>query len=325
MTTRVWSEFFNPADFLRKDVMGILSRYDVSPCIAFQPYCMNDEFARVFAEYEQAGIPVTVWALLPEESGYWACEQNAHEFSAFVESIFDWADEKGFGIPWLAIDMESPMQQMDLVKNIDRPGYKKKLLKTVLANRNKSRFYDSATIYSRLVESVHQRGSKTIAAVLAVVMEDIRSGRTGIQDAVETPVSTINFDVLSFMIYNTTLEDFSGGIMSIKDGNYYLYSAMKDMRGTLGNRAGVSIGVTGAGLVSRAPADKTPATLTQDMRAAKAAGVEDISIYNLEGIMSSDRPEAWFESLLNCETAVPDYSLKSNIMRKTLQAAAFIL
>ena len=51
------------------------------------------------------------------------------------------------------------------------------------------------------------------------------------------------------------------------------------------------------------------------MEIAKAALIGDISIYNLEGILRSDSPDAWFEALVHCQARVPERSLRVDAAR----------
>jgi len=72
-----------------------------------------------------------------------------------------------------------------------------------MENRDRGRFYDSGAEFNHLVERLHSRGIKVLAAAASVAAEDILKGSTGIQDAMETPVSTVNWDVVSFMMYTS--------------------------------------------------------------------------------------------------------------------------
>lgn len=325
MNIRVWAEFLSPEEMLVNSTMNLLKKYNVTLGMAFPPDGMNAVYAKMLASYEQAGVTVMLWPLLPDESGYWANEINAAEFAGRIEKIFDWAEHERFGIPWLAVDIETPFYQMERIKNTSGIDRLKHLISAFSENRDRGRFYDSSAAYGNLVGRMHARGVKVAAAAAGPVAEDFVKGAVGIQDALETPVSTVNWDVVSFMIYTSTAVGYGKPFVTPRDARWYLYSVMRDMKKLLWNRAGVSIGCTYKGKISDEPFYPTPEELLPDMQAAKAALIDDVAIYNLEGILRHPRPEAWFEALLSCEAAVPERSYKTDTARLALQAASMFL
>lgn len=322
MNIRVWAEYFSPAEALEQKVMNLLKKYNVTLGMAFPGGSINDDYAKMLSEYEQAGIPVMLWVLLPDEIGYWACESNASDFKNYVERIYDWADANKFGIPWLAVDLETPYKQTELVRKSKGLDLIKNLVSVYKENRDRGRFYDAASQYSLLVEKLHARGTKVLTAASAHVAEDFVKGTISIQDAIETPISPVNWDIVSFMLYTSMIAGYLKPFISHKDARWYLYSVMSDMKRILWDRAGISIGVTYVGKLEDEPYYSTPEELLPDMQAAKAALINDISIYNLEGILRSPQPEKWFDVLLSCEAIVPEKSNKVDFIRKIMQASA---
>lgn len=310
MTIRVWAEYLPPEEAVKKKVIKLLKKYGVILGMSFPPGSMNAKYARLLGEYEQAESPVMLWPLMPDDLGYWPSERTAVEFPAFIEEILDWAGKNKVGFPWLAVDMEPPHYQMEKLKNAGLARKAGLLREFMQQNRNRGRFYDAVSKYSRLVENLHARDIRVLSAVADLTAADITSGGIGIQDMLETPVSPINWDVLSFMIYTSMMTGYSKGLLSPRDARWHLYRLMRNMKESLWDRAGVSIGVTYTGKLGDEPYYETPGELEPDMQAVKAALIEDISIFNLEGILRSDRPEEWFETLIECEPKTPERSLK---------------
>ncbi|HOX28361.1 MAG TPA: hypothetical protein PLQ76_04310 [bacterium] len=325
MNIRVWAEFFSPEDAREKKVVKLLKKYDVTLGMAFPPGSMNESYAKMLADYDRAGVSVMLWVLLPDTSGYWACERNYKEFSDYVDRIYEWADKKKFNVPWLAVDLEPPYYQLQKVKNSKLPVAIGNAVENLRENRNRGRFYDASSGYNRLVEKLHSRKVKTLTAADFKVVEDFKLGTIGHQDAMETPISTVNWDIVSFMIYNSMMVGYSKGLVSMKDARWYLFSAMQDMKKVLWDRAGVSIGVTYIGKLGDEPYYETPADMLPDVQAVKAALIDDVSVFNLEGILRSDKPEEWFEMIIGAEANVPEISVKANVFRLVLQAASAVL
>jgi len=310
VTVRVWAEYLEPKDLMEKKVIKLLKEYDVTVGVAFPPGSMNKDFEKMIGKYEQAGVDLALWPLLEDGLGYWPNERNVNEFSDYVEEICDWADDRKVAFSWLAVDMEPPIYQMETLKGGTLSERAQVIKKVFTENRDRSRFYDTSAGYNRLIERLHARGKSVIAASADLVMADIKSGSVGLQDMLETPLSTVNFDVISFMIYTSMLVGYSRGLVTPRDARWHLFRTMRAAKETLWNRAGVSIGVTYTGKLGDEPYYATPAELLPDMKAAKAALIDDISIYNLEGIIRSDRPEEWFETLKEAEAETPPRSIK---------------
>lgn len=323
MKMRVWAEYVTPQEALKPDVMKLLKRYGVALGMAFPPGSVNADYARMLKAYSDEGIEVALWALLPDEQGYWVCERNASEFTDYIKSIYDWADKEKFTIPCVAVDLELPHYQMSEVKsqkNMLQKG--SSLIKFMRQNRDKARFYEASRKFELLNEFIHSRGATTLCPISDLVVHDLAAGGTAFQDMLETPVSTVNWDMLSVMIYTSMIAGYSKGLLRPEDARRHLYTTMRAMKEVMGDRAGVSIGVTYVGKLEDEPYYETPRELLPDMQAAKAAGVEDITIYNLEGILRSARPEEWFETLLSAEPKEPGHSVRAEALRAVCAAVA---
>jgi len=325
MIVRVWAEYLAPKDALNRKVIRLLKKYNIGLNMAFPEGSFNKEYAKLFGDYEQAGVTTTVWPLLSDAAGYWANERNAKEFSDYVLSIYDWADKNKFSIPWLAVDLELPHRQTVGLKETRGRELIRRAVELYRENRNPGRFHDASNAYSRLAEAIHARGAKIITAAAPFAADDIKSGGTAFQDFMETPISTVHWDVISFMIYTSMMAGYFGSVFSRRGACRYLYSVMSDMKEALWNRAAVSIGVTYTGKLGDEPYYETPQELLPDMQAAKAALIEDISIYNLEGILRSPRPEEWFETLIGCEARAPEPDPRADVFKFITNAAARLL
>jgi len=325
MKIRVWAEYFTPKEAVHKKVISLLKKYDVCLAIAFPPGSMNPDFARMMKVYQDEGVEVALWVLLPDESGYWISERNADEFSELIHRIYDWADKGKFRIPWIAVDLEPPYYQYQRIQNA---GARKALeiARIIMENNNRSRFYDASRKFELIQEFIHSRSTKTLAPATAVIIEDIVRGTTSAQNLLESPITTVHWDVVSFMIYTSMIAGYMKRLhVTPRDARWYLYSVCSDAKNYLWEQAGVSIGVTYIGKLGDEPYYESPEELLPDMQAAKAALIEDIAIYNLEGILRSKKPEEWFDTLLNAEPHIPERSAKIDTFRKLTQFAASII
>ena len=326
MKMRVWYEYFETEEAVAPDTVNLLKKYDVSVGLAFPHGSMNEDYARILSTYHDQGIATALWVLLPDEQGYWPNERNVVEFSDYVRRVFDWAEENKFALPEIAVDLEPPIYQMEALKKAANPRERINVLRKCFGeNRDHGRFYDASHRFEELNEFIHARGSRTLCPVPSHIVLDVATGGIGVQDLLETPITTVNWDMLSAMIYTSMLVGYSKGTISQKDARWYLYSVMREFKEKYWERAGVSIGVTYTGKLGDEPYYDKPEDLLPDMKAAKAALIDDITIYNLEGILRSPRPGAWFDMLLEAEPEAPERSLRVDMVRSAAKAAVRLL
>ncbi len=326
MIYRVWAEYLEPEQVLEPQVMSLLKKFDINLCMAFPADGMNDRYERFLKEYEQAGIPVTLWTLLDDNLGYWPSERNAKDFVKHVARVFDWTDSAGARFPWLAVDMELPHYYLKQIKGATDPVSLATTAYNIFKeNRDTGRFYDTAATLNKMIEVVHAHGTKVLAAASDFTAVDIAGETISIQDSLETPISPVNWDVVSFMSYTSLMTGYSKGIMKTADARWWMYKVAREMKRVLWNRAGMSIGVTYVGKLEDEKYYEMPDELVPDMQAVKAALIEDISVFCLEGMLRSPRPEEWLEKLTTCVAAHPKTSMKAELFYSLCSSAAKII
>ncbi|MFC1888347.1 hypothetical protein ACFL4G_01185, partial [Thermodesulfobacteriota bacterium] len=265
--------------------------------------------------YTSAGIELALWPLLPDEIGYWPNERNVDSFSAFVQEILDQVRTDGLRLPWIAIDMEPPIYQMDALKGTWGIDRLRTLASLARANRNRPRFEAASDRYRSLLGVIHRAGAKTLVPVLPILSHELTRNGQGLQDLLETPITGIGWDVISLMIYNSMLVGYSGERISWTDARWYLYSTCREMRRALGTRASVSVGLLSPAKLGDEPYYEDPDELRPDVQAAVAAGIADIAVYSLEGILGKKDPEAWLKTVARSGPAVPARSRRVDLVR----------
>lgn len=317
---RVWCEFLSPSELSNPRIIELLKKYNVNLQIALPYKSFNASWIDFLKRYQDKEIEITLWALLSDELGYWPNERNVDEFSRYIEKILECLSKSNIKIPWIAIDLEAPIYQHNsLVKasTLEKPFLLRKIIKD---NKNEKRFRESTLKYKELNKKIHQYGAKTIVASQPLVIEDLSMHSTKLQDIMETPVTVVPWDVISFMIYNSMFVGYSRGLFSYSDARYLLYEYSLIAKKFLKEGASVSLGVTDVGKLGNEPFYEEPKFLVPDIEAAKSAGISDICIFNLEGILKRGRPEDWFEVILNTPPKKPKPTLKGKLIRKILQA-----
>jgi len=289
---RVWSEFLRFEELRSSRVLNLLARYDVGVCVQVSAF---EGLAPVLRAHAEHGLEPAVWLLLPKHHGYWPSERNAELYAARVEALLSWAARERVQVPWLAVDLERPLWQAQM---LDRAyGLAKSLAQLGLAaaNLNPRRFARAQAAYQAMAARAHDAGVRLLCAAHDYVLDDLLAGSNLLQDLHEVPVLGGPWDALSLMLYT-----------SLGCERRSLYEAARELRLRLGDRAAASIGLTGAGVLGTEAHYTRPEDLAPDVAALKAAGVRDVAIYSLEGILSSREPQAWFESALAAAPRVPE-------------------
>jgi len=293
-----------------EEAQDLLREYSAGVGVAVFTESMTRENAGAFRSLAGQGIQVAFWPLLPRERGYFPGEGNIGEFRALVDELLGWAEQEGVTPAVLAVDHELPFDQMNRVLRA-RPAMQPfEALKACAANLDFQRYRSAKREMSDLNRSVRSRGIRTLAACLPWVVLESGGTHEVLQDMTETPVMSVDWDIISPMLYVSMLTGMTGGLLSEADANWLTYEICLGLRTARRGAAGVSLGVTGTGVFGDEPEFDGPEGLLVGIRAALAAGIRDISIYNLEGTIRRSDPRMWFEHIRRARPSVPTRSSK---------------
>jgi len=138
--------------------------------------------------------------LLSKDEGYFPNERNHYKFKVRLDEIFDLIEKDRLPIPDIAVDLEPPLDEMKLgmsSKWSDRLKFHRRLK----ANVNPIRHEAGSAEFSKINDEIRKRGAKTLVAASFTIADDFRRGDVFTQDLMETPVTTVNWDVVSIMWY----------------------------------------------------------------------------------------------------------------------------
>lgn len=319
---QAWCETMAPADLLDARVVALLKRFRVRVNLALGEHQVGADLERLLKTYRDEGLEIELWLLLPKDQGYWPSERNAGLFYQYVQRLLQWARARNVTIPWIAVDLEPPIQQADrfLAVKGNPLAYYQVLLRTVRENRNPRRFRRGYAHFERTIDAASQHGTRVQAAVFPTLVEDFVVGSDYFQDVTESPLIGLPWDAYSFMFYTTLLAQ-QMPTFSRQEARAYTYSCMKDACRILGPRAELSVGLTGtAGFLGEEPIYRDPDEIARDVACGAAAGVGTFAVYNLEGMLNQPPSERWFSKALRVRAQAPPVPPKVLLFRKLLQA-----
>ncbi len=100
------------------------------------------------------------------------------------------------------------------------------------------------------------------------------------------------------MLYTSILEGWSRGALRRADARALLGVACREAASRLGERAGASIGAVGPGAFGNEPTYRGVAELADDVAVARAAGVDDLALFDLGGVILRGPPEPWLDAFV---------------------------
>ncbi|WP_437491528.1 hypothetical protein WME75_15795 [Sorangium sp. So ce1014] len=315
---RIWSELL-PLEAVRApETLALLRRYALELAIAVRPETAAG-LPDLAAACADAGVAVAVWPMIADEDGRWASAGNAAAFGGFVARLLDALDARGLAAAEVAVDLEPPIQEVRRALAGGR-GALELLGGGPCGARGSpgergARWRDAQRAYVEVAGAIHARGVATSAAIVPLVLADGPAG--GWERILGTPVSVPPWGRVSAMLYTSLLEGYSRGALGRDDAVALLALGCRAAARRFGPRAGVSVGAVGKGALGDEPVYRSVAELREDVAVAEAAGVQDLSLFDLGGVLARPPAESWLEAFV----APP---IEPRLPRATLRARAVV-
>jgi len=161
-----------------------------------------------------------------------------------------------------------------------------------------------AAPHERLVASLRERAIEIVAAVVPPLLLPARPSR-GWQRVLGTPVDELSYDVVSAMLYTTLFEGYSAGVVRRADAQALLSRFARLAKERFGARASVSLGAVGKGALGDERTYRDPGELAEDVAIARAAGINDLALFDLAGVLARPPIEPWLDALTETEASAP--------------------
>ena len=305
----MWSEFVPFSSLGEPGLLRLLSRHGVGLIVAVMPDQIADAPALV-ERCRAGGVDIDLWPMLDDEAGRWANAETSESTLAHVRALLEafrlpdapsrplerQASPPPFGA--LVLDLEPPIAMMRglldggfLRRTRDTWGWIRR------PSAEQSRCHED---FRRLRASLSQLGVALEAAALPFVLADGR-GR-GWERALATPVRNVGFRSVSYMLYSSVLEGYARACIDRPHSRWLLHACARRAVELHGARAGASLGITGPGALGDEPFYGDIAQFRDDVALVRAAGIDDLAVHGLEGILSRG-PERWLSCFTRTEPA----------------------
>ena len=270
-------------------VIALLQRFAIDPIVAIFPDTIDD--ARdALARLAGAGIPIAAWPMLADADGRWLGAENADRFSAFVDRV-----AREIAPREIVLDLEPPIGALQrtlasaavhvrvLPPGVDRAAY--------LAARR------------AIVDLVGRLRARGIAASCAIAPPIVFDEAGAWEARLGTPVRGVPWDHVSPMLYTSIIEGWSRGALRRDDARALLHAACDAAARRFGAACGASLGAVGVGAFGDEPVYRSPAELSDDVAIARAAGVDDLALFDLGGVLGRAPAAPWLEAFTGAGAA----------------------
>ena len=253
MDTRIWCEFAKPSEVCNDYILELFKEHNVTLNYRLD-YGKDDlGFYKMLEIYNKNEVPVSIWATLSDDMGYWINERNAYNFYDYIKKLLDRIDCKGLQVKGLCIDMETPLED---IRRIGSPKNRFDPIvaygKMLTSNLNKNRFKKSMDILTDTACYIREKGLESYATCIRHSYYDLRFSSELMQNALEIPVFQVPWDKYNLMYYATMIRNEMKKIKKV-DVDYLIYHQVSYLKKILKDKLAVSVGVTNIGKLGNEP------------------------------------------------------------------------
>lgn len=333
---RVWCETVPYDDLLAPAVLALLRRYRLELLLAVRPWDLP-RLGAVCARLGDAGVYAALWPMLSDEDGRWASARSRPRFVALVdqalaaapaapelvldlEPAFEELQRWKRWRPWWSASRRAPGAAAAAEPGAcdakrrsyaDDPGIHGSVR---AASADEPGAYDPAcpvqvdepdaydatrAAYAQAIARWRRDERGRLRRVTTAVMPMLPFDTRGqwLQRVLGTPADELPVDRHSVMAYTSLFEGWSRGLVGRRRAEWLLRLCARRSHARWGARAGVSLGAVGTGAFGDEPVLRDPRELARDVAIARAAGIVEISLFELGGVLRRRPAEAWLDAL----------------------------
>lgn len=313
---RVFSEYTPYAALTEPQLLDDLARRRIQLAVAVTPE-LAPELVDVLRRCHQHGVEVALWPMLSDAQGRWASAANADAYCRFVRELLTRVGEAAVLPQALVIDLEPPIERLRRVKDLSlRPT----------AGTAPPTAATSAAELTALAANTAALGLEIFAAAVPAVAVSPDTSARGWQRLLQTPIDALPLHRISTMVYTSLFEGYSRGIIRRQDARALLFTLAQATQRRYGPRASISLGAIGKGALGDEQTYRSPTELIDDVGIARAAGLSDLALFNLDGALARPPLTAWLDALVHTDPAPtpPPPTLRARLIWQALRAAGHL-
>lgn len=294
--TRVFCEFLAPEILGEPATIALLERHGLEPIIALPPEAETELLGQAVRQLHGAGIPVGAWPLFSDGDGYWLSTENAGRFPARAQAALAFLEAYGVRPRSLTFDLEPPLEHARRLFGAGRSEGLRYLASDALSAKGQRYARAAVLEIGALSATLRGQGIEVFATILPLLLFDLGAAEPFTQALFHTPVARSSVDVICPMAYSSMIGP-TLGLGRAGEARLVYLLAQRLVAEIGGARASLALGLVGPGKLGNEAQYQDPSALREDVAAARAAGISDLAIFSLEGILSQPHPERWLDAL----------------------------
>lgn len=327
-------EYMTYDELMQPHVIEFLKKHNIMVAPVIRANRLDDGLDELYRTYTENGVRIVFWPMLPREHCQYLNEQYADEYLGHLDNIYAWADKHGHRIEALIVDIEPPNCQSGTDQGPDPLGEGESNvdLGSLFDLLGKEEFEASFPKFQAVLDKLHEHGTVAISTAMDYAAVDIETGRPVLQDISGGPSQLIDWDYFTYMNFGSqntaALKELVGKLgmkWTVEDTRYLSYMLCKIIVEEHGSeRVAISLGQTIPG-EGHGAVWEDPAELGKDAAACKSAGVIHFGIYDFQGIIESEDPDAWIEAVRNTPPKVPEKSRRAMFVYRVIKFLSWYL
>jgi hypothetical protein len=258
------------------------------------------------------GIPVWPWLTLPEDNpndpssysatGYFPNATNYEAWTSYSQYLMFLWRQRELPPTTMVVDMELRKERLIEFQKLTNSGASPTEIRDFLrVGVDPTRYANAMQGFKDYVNYAHSLGFRASFTTLLPILDDYNDGDDSYRQAFGVPLennpndaSATPWDEISFQAQRSLYQKSYPGMTS-----FFVYDYALMARRIFGERAGVGLGETDAGIsVDPSIVYKNGDELRLDVEAALAAGVpgEKIGVYSFLGMYQRPPAESWFQA-----------------------------
>jgi hypothetical protein len=234
--------------------------------------------------------------MLDDREGRWPSGANAERYRAHLLAVLDAAAATRARPAEVVVDLEPPIAAMRDALALRLVGGR--------ASLAPSRLEVAACAFAALVAEARGAGVPVTAVVPPMVLCDPRGRRGGWQRLLGTPVDGVGFERFTVMAYTSLMEGYARGVLERRHARALLWQLSRRALARWPGRAAVALGAVGGGALGDERPYRGVAELEDDVALARAAGVDDLSLFELSAVLArGPSPERWLDAFVDTPPA----------------------
>jgi len=278
----------------------------------------NPKLKDILKDANDRGLKIIIWPFLRSEQGPWANDHNYDVYIPLMYKIVDFLKEENVITKYLVVNMENASAQMDTVKEYLKDKDYSSLFDMLLKNINREKFDIAVQEYKKMIDSLHVKGYKVMITTYPYLIDDMQDNDPDIQDLVNVPISGIDWDAYTFTPYRTAYSsDFN-----VKFSPFIAYEYSRAAREEYKEKARIALGIVGPS--GHGPGFTSPEDLYKDISAVKAAGVQEVDLFYLGGMIKEEAEvKDWINS--EVEPIIPAFDYKVIAARTFVKSLDYLM